>query len=1112
MPATGERAGAAVLVGIGDYLRSEQVWPLRYATRDAEALAGVLIDPEICGFPAGSIKLLTDRAASRDAMAHHLSRWLPETARGAEIALVYFAGHGMIHRIGQREEGYLLPFDADPEDIVTRGILMTDLARWLEAVGARSIVICLDCCHAARVISRGALPDGAPARDMRIRPAVLQELTGRGRYLIASCDDGQMSLEAEDWGHGLFTYHLLEGIRGAGDRDGDGRVGITELFEHVAEAVERDAREMGVTQRPWSCAIGTGGVYLTAPRDKREPGRAGPGRSPAVVAIERLWRQSGAEAAIVEVERTFEAAGAGELAALLDLLAPAPFPAAIPLILRCLAHPGDEVRDRAKRVLKAFGWDRMRASVEVLAARADAARIGAVLDGLGAFEAHAEIVALLDALVTRLKGDLRNRAVLLLERKQQALDLERIADLLRQSGSPYQIRKALGQGLSTAAYLAREEFNDLDVVVRVLRTELAALPQVRAQFLDLSRQSLRLVHHNLVLTREVRAFPERHVYYVVRDHVDGVTLQKLLESGRGFGAAQIFKIALQLLQALRPVHVHGMLHGSLKPSNIFVCGEDRVVLGDLALSLRGVGLQLDRLSYDFRYAPPEMFQQGGAFGPWSDLYSLGCVLHELACGAPPFCSDNHFELAGLHARGSIEPPSRRGSCLGTDGDSFLLKLLARDAADRFSSVDLALDALSAQRWARQPSGLTYTPQPPIVGDASLIRYATDALMSVVSFTAESRSPEDTSIAEMESICLQYNAAPPRASGDETLASDSDSSAGQALRQKLVYHPQKIGRYVIEGLLGGGGFGRVYVARDEVLGREVAIKLSAFAQTEPSVLERFRRESMAVAQLDHPNIVSIFDVGEHEGYSYVVLNYVHGGNLAGQMRLRTWSPGDAARMTAALARAVGYAHAQGVIHRDLKPSNILLSPEGTPQITDFGLAKVIGEQQEDAAKTMEGMIMGTPAYMSPEQAMGEVDKVGPATDIHALGVILYELLTGRRPFQGGTPTEQLMQVRERQPEPPSRWRPDLSRDLDAVCLKCLAKRPEDRYETAAALADDLDRFLQGRAVQARLAQPQPPEATPVQDKVVVARPQGLWERLRRRFSLRKAAAAKDPPGR
>ena len=268
MCAAGERAGAAVLIGIGDYLHAEQVWPLRYAARDAEAMAEVLVDPAVCGFPAPDVKLLKNHSASRDAVAHHLSKWLPEHARGAEVALIYFAGHGMVHRMGQRDEGYLLPYDADPDDLVTRGLLMADLARWIEAIDAGAVVVCLDCCHAAKLIPRGGVAGVPFGRDMRIRPANFQELTGRGRYLIASCDERQVSLEAETWGHGLFTYHLLEGIRGAGDRDGDGRVGLAELFEHVSESVEREARAIGLTQKPWSCSIGAGGVYISLPRSE----------------------------------------------------------------------------------------------------------------------------------------------------------------------------------------------------------------------------------------------------------------------------------------------------------------------------------------------------------------------------------------------------------------------------------------------------------------------------------------------------------------------------------------------------------------------------------------------------------------------------------------------------------------------------------------------------------------------------------------------------------------------------------------------------------------------------------------------------------------------------
>ncbi len=310
-----------------------------------------------------------------------------------------------------------------------------------------------------------------------------------------------------------------------------------------------------------------------------------------------------------------EPADGGEFAAILDLLNAMKDPAAIPLLFRCVAHPSEAVRTAAKKVVQSFRWEDVSSAIEELARRGDPERVGFVLDGLAAFEAHREIAALLDSLVTLLKGALRNRAILLLERKRQGLALEGVAELFRESRSPYRIEKALGQGLFTAAYLARNESLELDVVIRVLRPEFADIPQIRAQFLDLGRQSVKLVHHNLVVTRDVGAFPERRVYYVVRDHVDGATLQKVLESGRTFGEDQIIKIVRQVLLGLSPIHAERVAHGSIKPSNIFLASDDRVILGDLALPMTGISLHLDRLAYDYRYAAPEMFRQGGAALP-----------------------------------------------------------------------------------------------------------------------------------------------------------------------------------------------------------------------------------------------------------------------------------------------------------------------------------------------------------------------------------------------------------------------------------------------------------------------------------------------------------------
>jgi serine/threonine protein kinase len=1038
--ANGERPAAALLIGIGSYLHDQQVWPLKYAARDAEAMAGALIDPEVCGFPPQRVKLLADRSATRDILAHHLSKWLPEQARGAEIALIYFAGHGMIHRIGQRDEGYLLPHDADPDDLVTHGVLMADLARWIEAIDAGAVVVCLDCCHAAKVIPRGGTGEGPVGRDMRIRPALFQELSGRGRYLIASCDDGQVSVEADTWGHGLFTYHLLEGLRGAGDRDGDGRIGIAELFEYVAIAVDRDARAMGMAQKPWSFSIGPGGVYLSAPKAQQVERECQSTRSAAARAIERIWREQGPAPAIREIERTTDPADVSQVTSVLGLLKAMASLEGIPFLFRCLAHASEEVRTSASKAIQTFRWGEVAAAVEDLARRGDAERIGFVLDGLAAYEAHRDVVALLDRLVSVLKGDTRNRTILLMERKQQSLELDRVAELFRESGSPYQIAKPLGQGLFTAAYLARDESNELDVVVRVLRPEFSQWPQIRAQFLDLGRRSLKLVHHNLVHTREVKAFPERQIYYLVRDHVDGVTLQKLLEAGRVFAPGQILKILRQLLHALTPIHATVVAHGSIKPSNIFLCGEDQVILGDLALPMTGISVQLDRLSYDYRYAPPEMFRQGGALGPWSDFYSLGCVAYELCCGAPPFVSDSHFELAAKHDREAVEHPSRRGSCLGPAGDSVLLRFLAKSPSDRFADVDAACRAIDELEHAIRPKTRPDLPSRPVLADESLIRYSTDAMMSVVLFTTPLPSEPD-------------------ASEFGTRSTKGGLSEGSLL-------PAEFGRYKVIGRIGAGGMGAVYRARDEQVGREVAIKVLRNVPGATLAMQSFLREASFLGKLNHPGFAALYDVGEERGTAYMVVEYVAGRSLAHLLRDAPLPPRSAAELTVTLARAMHHAHETGIVHRDLKPSNIIITPNGAPKILDLGLAFLLGNLDQTDATTWDGTIVGTPMYMSPEQARGDMNLVGPATDVYSLGAVLYEMLARRTPFEGRSRVlEVIKQVTEAKPEPPSRWRRGVPRALDAICLKCLEKNPAKRYTTAAALADDLERYLAGKLVLA-----------------------------------------------
>lgn len=264
-------------------------------------------------------------------------------------------------------------------------------------------------------------------------------------------------------------------------------------------------------------------------------------------------------------------------------------------------------------------------------------------------------------------------------------------------------------------------------------------------------------------------------------------------------------------------------------------------------------------------------------------------------------------------------------------------------------------------------------------------------------------------------------------------------------------------------LGQGGMGVVYKARQKNLGRTVALKMVlAGAHANADDLARFSLEAEVVAKLAHPNIVQIYEVGEHEGRPFLSLEYIEGGGLDKKLAGAPQPARDSALLVETLARAVHHAHAQGIIHRDLKPANVLLTANGTPKVTDFGLARL----GAGSGQTQSGDLLGTPSYMAPEQAAGKVSAIGPATDVYALGAILYELLTCRPPFRAQTPLGTLLQVMEHEPVPPTSLYSNVPRDLETICLKCLEKLPAKRYESAEALADDLRRFLDGRPILAR----------------------------------------------
>jgi WD40 repeat protein len=308
--------------------------------------------------------------------------------------------------------------------------------------------------------------------------------------------------------------------------------------------------------------------------------------------------------------------------------------------------------------------------------------------------------------------------------------------------------------------------------------------------------------------------------------------------------------------------------------------------------------------------------------------------------------------------------------------------------------------------------------------------------------------------------------------------NTPTRAGDALLESSHRAAPTIPGYEIQGELGRGGMGVVYQARQVRLNRPCALKMIlAGAHATPEAAARFLAEAEAIAKLEHPHIVRIHHIGEADGLPFFELEFVPGGSLDRQLDGTPWPPARAARLAAQLAFGIAEAHRLGIVHRDLKPGNILLTADGTPKITDFGLAKAAGSE---AGLTRSEAILGSPSYMAPEQAGGKTKEAGPAADIYAVGALLYELLTGRPPFRGATILETLEQVKTVEPVPPSRVVPRLPRDIETICLKCLQKDPGRRYESAAVLAEDLRRFQAGETIVAR----------------PVGRPERAWRWFRR----------------
>ncbi len=578
----------------------------------------------------------------------------------------------------------------------------------------------------------------------------------------------------------------------------------------------------------------------------------------------------------------------------------------------------------------------------------------------------------------------------------------------------FDVLELLGQGAMARVYRALQVSPKRPVALKVFQEGLLPYGELAERFLREAEYLAQFEHPN-ILPVYAAGRADGFSYIAMRLVRDG-TLGEWLRSPRP--ACEVVSLLSDVASALARVHARGGVHRDLKPTNVLVDGRS-AFLADFGLArlaedstLTGTHAFLGTI----RYMSPEQLERRPAT-PASDVFSFGVVLFEALAGVHPFPEAPVHEgpVARLAALANLPAPVLGRADLPPGIDRVIARCLQLLPEARYADAAALHDDLVSIPWPSEASLGAPAASP-------------QAAVPTVVLASSSSRPPDPSTATMLT--------------------------------------RAFGRYVLRGELGHGGMGVVYRAWDPSLDREVALKVvKAGELAEPAQVERFDREARLAARLRHPGIVPVHEVGVLEGRHYFTMDLIEGRSLKEILVERTTPLGQVVRLLAQVARAVDHAHRNGVVHRDLKPQNVLVEGLDRALVADFGLARDVKWEGAQQA-TVSGQIMGTPAYMAPEQARGERGAVDARSDVWALGAILYEALAGRPPFQGESPFEVISQVLSDDPTPPRRMDPAAPRDLEVVCLKALEKDAARRYASAADLADDLDRFLAGEPIHAR----------------------------------------------
>jgi serine/threonine protein kinase len=572
----------------------------------------------------------------------------------------------------------------------------------------------------------------------------------------------------------------------------------------------------------------------------------------------------------------------------------------------------------------------------------------------------------------------------------------------------YQLRKKLGQGGMGIVYEAVRVADQERVALKMI---VGARPEHLARFQREVRAVARLQHANIVKlyeSGELHGSP-----YFTMELVDGGSLASQCASFP-LPWRQAAALVGLLASAIHYAHQQGVIHRDLTPGNILITSTGQAKISDFGLAkslhedsdLTSTGHILGTPAY---MAPEVAWGKTKEAGPAVDIYALGAILYELLTGQPPFRGTQ----AEVIDQARFEPPRRLTFLrpgLPLAIERICLKCLAKKPYQRYDTAADLADALGRLRSDETEDEAAGLP------------------------------PDDDPRAGPES--------------DDNGPDNADSSTTSADLGASAPHASPT--YDILEEVARGGLSIVFRAVQINLGRIVALKMpcGGFGK-DPTIAARFRIEATVLSRLQHPNIVQIFDFGEHDAGPYLALEFLEGGTLADRLVVRQYSEADSAQLVQTLARAIDVAHQQGFIHRNLKPRVIMFDKSDSPKIINFGLVRAPALGTDDLE--VDGAVVGTPRYMAPEQASGQTQRIGPGVDVYGLGVILYEMLTGQPPFKADSLQEVLRQVMNEAPPRPRVLNPRVNRRLEAICLTALAKDPDRRQGTAAELADDLNRY-------------------------------------------------------